>query len=84
MRNLIFEHHEKWPNCGNISKVPVGIGISSMNQSKDRQKLGALPLVEGGGAKHSPPGHGKTSLGTLGVMILRTSGSGSEDSGLQM
>ena len=46
--------------------------------------LGALPLVEGGGAKHSPPGHGKTSLGTLGVMILRTSGSGSEDSGLQM
>ena len=46
--------------------------------------LGALPLGEGGGAKHSPPGHGKTSLGTLGVMILRTSGSGSEDSGLQM
>ena len=47
-------------------------------------ELGGLPLVEGGGAKHSPPGHGKTSLGTMGLMILRTSRSGSEDSGVQM
>ena len=46
------------------------------------KKLGALPLVEGGGAKHSPPGHGMISLETLGVMILRTSGSRSENSGL--
>ena len=28
-----------------------------MCRNRSSKKLGALPLVEGGGAKHSPPGH---------------------------
>ena len=46
------------------SIVAVDFGISGKDHSKEHQKLwgyvlrllGALPLVEGGGAKHSPPG----------------------------
>ena len=63
---MIFIIFEK---CVNVSSDPV---IAQKNQGyhrKERQKtwgsmsrLGALPLGEGGGAKHSPPGHASYSL----------------------
>ena len=39
LRNLIFQHHEKWPKRAGISKVPVNFRISSKNHSKEHQKL---------------------------------------------
>ena len=38
-RNLIFQHHEKWPKRAGISKVPVNFRISSRDHQKEHQKL---------------------------------------------
>ena len=39
LRNLIFQHHEKCPKRAGILKVPGYFRISSMDHSKERQKL---------------------------------------------
>ena len=37
-RNLIFQHHEKWPKRARVSKVPMNFRISNKNHSKEHQK----------------------------------------------
>ena len=49
----VREHRLEEPLLGSLA-APCHLEESASHHNKD--KLGALPLAEGGGAKHSPPG----------------------------